>query len=274
MFGTTLAITTPVTTPKSNPRSSNSWRSSTASSSAVRSRCEVTRQSAARRSPSNRASVTLVLPTSTARSRGERTLLRKGRRAALAPAAPDRRLAPDRPRAGRHPSRVRPTWKVPLGKRYPSIPGSCELALADLLADRLVRLAERHAASNELLGGVGCHQTGVARRARQPLAVELQVFDQQLRRADGLQGVLHSREERRLVLLQVAVVCERKSFEHSGERHQAANRPARAASQQLRDVGVFLLGHQARAGRDLVRQPDEAQLAARPEHDVPTQPAE
>src|SRR5207253_2838287 len=74
IVGTTLEITTPVTIPSSKPRSSNNWRSSTASSSAVHSWREVRRQSAARRSPSNRASVTLVLPTSIASSMAARTL--------------------------------------------------------------------------------------------------------------------------------------------------------------------------------------------------------
>src|SRR5712692_11735071 len=154
-LGTTLEITTPVTTLSSRPLRLNSWRSSTATSSAVRSRCEVTRQSAARRSPSNRASVTLVLPTSTARSMGDRTLLRKGRRAALAPAAPCRRLAPDRPRPRRDPARIRSPKKVAPGKRRPRAPRGRELAFAHLPADRLVRLAERGAGANELLGGVG-----------------------------------------------------------------------------------------------------------------------
>src|SRR5207245_10828130 len=135
IVGTTLEITTPVTTSSSKPRSSNSWRSSTASSSAVHSRREVRRQSAASRSPSNRASVTFVLPTSTASSMGARTLLGRTPQRSRFPVhgtSPGGDLSP-----------ARTPYEIALGDRRLRVPGGGKLAIPNLAADLLVGPAER-----------------------------------------------------------------------------------------------------------------------------------
>src|SRR5690242_14194896 len=177
-------MTTPLTTSRPNPRSSNSWRSSTAISSAVRSRCEVTRQSAASRSPSNRAIVTFVLPTSTARS--------------TAGTLP--------PEGGRFPAyRLRPPADVeaPSRDRRPRIRRGLERAVSNLPADRLVRLTERHSRADEVLGRVRGQEKRVGRRLGEPVAVEDEVPDQEIGRLDRLERVLDRGEQGRLVLLEV-----------------------------------------------------------------------
>ena len=75
-------------------------------------------------------------------------------------------------------------------------------------------------------------------------------------------------EERLLVLLEVAVVGERQALERREDRHQVAVDAAGAAAGELGDVRVALLGHDAGAGREVVREADEAELVARPEDDL------
>src|SRR5579859_1593518 len=148
--GTTLEITTPSTTARSRPRNSNSWRNSRPISSAVRSRWEVTRQSATRLSPSNRASVTLVLPTSTASSILAGTLRWWVGWVCLAPAQQPGRLAAHRRGPGRHPSRVGRPGKVTLAHRGGGLRGRFELPVAHLPPDRFVGLTERHPGAHEI----------------------------------------------------------------------------------------------------------------------------
>ena len=75
-------------------------------------------------------------------------------------------------------------------------------------------------------------------------------------------------EERLLVLLEVLVVGERQAVQHAVERHQAPGHARRLRAQQLGGVRVLLLRHQARARRERVGHLAEAELLARPEHDL------
>src|SRR5712664_1623254 len=178
MVGTTLAITTPSTTLSPKPRSSKSCRSSIAISSAVRSRRELTRQSATRRSPSNRASVTFVLPTSTANSTGNPNSSSEVAGGVLLSSGGGGGLSADRRCPPCHPPGVRSSWEVPLAERNPRIPGHVEAAFQHLAADRLMRPAEGDSRSHQRLGRVGRQKGGVRRRGGQPLAVELEVLDE------------------------------------------------------------------------------------------------
>ena len=100
------------------------------------------------------------------------------------------------------------------------------------------------------------------------------MLDHQCRRAQGIQDVLDRGKESGFVLLEIAVVGERKALEHRGQGDQRADRPAGPPPQELGDVRVLLLGHEARPGGDLVGEPHEAELRARPEDDVFAEPAQ
>ena len=82
------------------------------------------------------------------------------------------------------------------------------------------------------------------------------------------------REHRLLVLLQVAVVGERQALHRREQAGQPPDRRAGLAARELGDVGVQLLRHHRRAGRRLLRQPHEAELGGRPEHELLADPRE
>ena len=71
-----------------------------------------------------------------------------------------------------------------------------------------------------------------------------------------------------LVLLQVAVVRERQALERGEQAGEVADQAARLAARELGDVGVLLLRHDRRPGRERVVQLHEAELARRPEDDL------
>src|SRR5215831_7612287 len=249
MVGTTLAMTTPLTALKSKPRRAKRFLSSVATSSAVHSRRDVTRQSAARRSPSNRARVTLVLPTSTARSTA-RTLAREVGRFA--------------------PKRLRPGDDVELAlrDRRGGIPGRDELAVSHQLADLLMGLAEGPSSRDQLLGRVGRQEHRVRGRFGEALSIEHEVAGENGRGLERLERVLHRREQRHLVLLEVSVVGEREGLDDGCQADEGPERASGPAAKQLRDVRVLLLRHQARSSRNLVGQRDESELRAGPQDDV------
>ncbi len=83
--------------------------------------------------------------------------------------------------------------------------------------------------------------------------------------ASELSSVSTDVKQRLFVLLQVAVVGERQPFKERQRLHEVADDARALASGELRDVGVLLLRHDARAGREGVGQPHEAELGRRPE---------
>ena len=89
----------------------------------------------------------------------------------------------------------------------------------------------------------------------------------QLERVGSVEQVL-------LVLLHVLVVGERQAVHHAVERDQMAGDPRRLGAQQLGGVGVLLLGHDRGARRPRVGHLAEAELLARPQHDLGAEPRE
>ncbi len=81
------------------------------------------------------------------------------------------------------------------------------------------------------------------------------------RRANRVEGV----EQRRLVLLQIAVVGQRQALDQHQQRLQAADHPGRLAANQLQHVRVDLLRHDRRPGAKGLRQLEEVELHGRPE---------
>ena len=59
-------------------------------------------------------------------------------------------------------------------------------------------------------------------------------------------------EDRLLVLLEVAVVAEREPLERREQAGEVADQPTGLAARELRDVGVLLLRHDRRPGRERV----------------------
>ena len=75
-------------------------------------------------------------------------------------------------------------------------------------------------------------------------------------------------EQVRLVLLQVLVVGQRQRVQHAVHRGQVADDARGLRAQQLGRVRVLLLRHDRAAARPGVGEPDEAELLARPEHEL------
>ena len=152
--------------------------------------------------------------------------------------------------------------------------GRLEAAVTDRRGHLLVRIAERHPALDERLGGVGRQEQRVVRRCREPLAVELEAPNE---RRQGLQraGQVGScSEDRCLVLLQVAVVGERQALHGREQPGQPADRRAGLAAHELGHIRVQLLGHHRRPRRDVLPERGEAELARRPEDDLLAEPRE
>ena len=76
------------------------------------------------------------------------------------------------------------------------------------------------------------------------------------------------REQRRLVLLEVALVGERQALEQRQHVGQRADHGGRAAADQLGGVGVLLVGHHRGPGREGVGHPDEPEPRVRPPGDL------
>ncbi len=188
--------------------------------------------------------------------RGRRCGAGRGRRA-LTPSAPSRRATAARTSPRRGAARRR-----------------LERARSNLGSDLLVRVAERDALADERLGRVGRAQERVGARCGESLAVEREAAHEHRQRAERARDVASRREHRRLVLLQVAVVGERQALHDREQSGQPADRRARLAARELGDVGVQLLRHHRRPGRGVLRQPREAELGRRPEHELLADPRE
>ena len=81
-------------------------------------------------------------------------------------------------------------------------------------------------------------------------------------------------EQRRLVLLEVALVAERQALEQRQHRGQRPDHVGSAASDELGRVRIPLVRHHRAAGREGVGQPDEPESRVRPPGEVLREPAE
>ena len=98
--------------------------------------------------------------------------------------------------------------------------------------------------------------------------VELGRREQPGDRAEREPALVERVEQRLLVLLQVAVVREREALQRGEEAGEVADQPPGLAPRQLGDVGVLLLRQHRRAGAVRVGEAQEAELLARPQHDL------
>ena len=108
----------------------------------------------------------------------------------------------------------------------------------------------------------------IGSRSCQPLAVDPEPCDEDGQCTQPEPDIAAHREHWPLVLLQIAVVCERQPFHRGEQAREPADCRARLAARELRHVRIELLGHHRRAGRRRLGQPHEVELTARPQHDL------
>ena len=114
---------------------------------------------------------------------------------------------------------------------------------------------------------------GRIRRRLHALDVERERRHQARHRGQGQRDLVDRVEQRRLVLLQIAVVAERQALERRQQAREVADHPARLAPRQLGDVGVLLLReHGAEPVAYASSRRGEAELVGRPEDDLLAQP--
>ena len=138
--------------------------------------------------------------------------------------------------------------------------------------DRAVGLTEGHAEAHEQVGHVGRRDQLIAGGFAQALALEAHAGDhagrrreRQLERVDDVEQVL-------LVLLQVLAVRERQRVQHAMHSRKVPHHSRRLRPQQLGGIRILLLGHDRGARAPFVGQFAEAELGARPQHQLRAQP--
>ena len=146
------------------------------------------------------------------------------------------------------------------------------LARTHEAARDLMRLAEGHPLLDEPFRDVGGQREAGRGQFGHPRRIEAQRGDHAREsRQDELEGGDRV-EDGLLVFLKVAVVRDRQPLEGREQAGQIADQAPRLAAGQLGDVGVLLLGHDARPGRVSVVERHESELAGVPEDDLLRQP--
>ena len=135
-----------------------------------------------------------------------------------------------------------------------------------------MRFAERRAVFDKPFGQIRRFQRGIRGGRGHVLLVGLQRRQHGGHRGErqfnGVDGV----EQPLLVLLQIAIVGQRKAFHRRKHRHEMAIDTACLAARQFRDIRILLLRHEAGACREGVAEFDEGELLAEPQDDVFRQP--
>ena len=148
------------------------------------------------------------------------------------------------------------------------------LAVAHGSTGDLVRLGERHALPDQPVGQVRGQREPPRRERCQPLGVERQGLDASGQGGQQQLQLVHGVEDGLLVLLQVPVVRQWQTLQRRQQTREVADQSPGLAPGQLGDVGVLLLGHDARPGRPGVVEGDEAELRRAPQHDLLAQPGQ
>ena len=153
-------------------------------------------------------------------------------------------------------------------------PDPVPLGPPDERPDDVVGDAERHATPDERVGERRRGRVAIVGRRRHRLPVDGQRRDQaghhRERRLVGRDGA----EQRRLVLLEIALVAERQALEQAEDRGHRRDRRGRPAADQLGRVRVPLVRHHRAAGRVGLGDPDEPEPRVRPPGDLLGEPAE
>ena len=128
-----------------------------------------------------------------------------------------------------------------------------------------MRLAERHALLDEVVGEVGRIGEVLRHGLLHDVLADLHAADQL--RVDG-EAELHGIdrvEDALLVLLQILVVGKRQALDGRQHGHEVADDAARLAADELGDIRVLLLRHHRGARAVRIVELDEVELTAAPE---------
>ncbi len=85
---------------------------------------------------------------------------------------------------------------------------------------------------------------------------------------------IHHIKDLLLVLLQITVIGERQSLNEHAQGHETADHPPGLATDQLRDIRVFFLGHDGGAGTEAIGNIDKGEFLTGPEHQLLGEPGE
>ena len=132
----------------------------------------------------------------------------------------------------------------------------------------MVGVTERHTLADEPIGEVGGEERGIGSGGEAAGLVELRARERGVGDGNGKDELVSGIEERRLVVLQVAIIGERQAFR---EREQVRERSLEArglAPQELHRIRITLLGHQRRTRREFVGHAREAEFRGGPEDHV------
>ena len=124
----------------------------------------------------------------------------------------------------------------------------------------MMRLAERNTGlAGQPVRKIGCG--GMAGRGRRAHAIgeELEVGHHPGHRRQAQAQQIMRIEQRRLVVLKVLGIGQRKALQQDEQPDQVADDPRRMAADQLCGVGIALVGHDRRTGRPGIGQLYEAE---------------
>ncbi len=128
----------------------------------------------------------------------------------------------------------------------------------------MVRDAERQPASDELVGHGGRRDVAIGSGRPHALRVDGHGVDEAREDAEGGLERGHGAEQRRLVLLEVPLVCEWQPLEHAEDRDERADGAGGSAPDQLGRIRVPLVRHHRAAGRERVGEAHEPEARVRP----------
>jgi len=119
-------------------------------------------------------------------------------------------------------------------------------------SDYFVRVPKRHAFPNEIVGKFGRVHVARCCGGQRAFLVDGDVAQHRARDLQTRAHRVERIEHRFFIFLHVFVVGERQPLEHRQHGEKLAKHAAGFAAHELHRIGVLLLRHQARAGRDRV----------------------
>ena len=153
-------------------------------------------------------------------------------------------------------------------------PDAGGLGLGDQRADDVMGGSERDAAADERVRDGRCGRVALGGGRPHARPVDGERLEHAGQHAEAGLVDADGPEQRRLVLLQVALVREGEALEDREDRGQRRDRPGGAATDELGGIRVLLVGHDRAAGRERVRRPHEPEPRVRPPGELLRQPAE
>ena len=136
------------------------------------------------------------------------------------------------------------------------------------VANDFMAVAERQATAHQIIRQVGRGGETAQCRFTHDRVFRLDRRDHVGKRAQRIAQGVGGVEQRLLVFLIVLVVGQWLAFHQGQQAHQRAEHTAGLAAHQFGHIGVFLLRHDRAAGAETVRQIDELELRAGPQHQL------